>query len=340
MGNASSKSAVTTNVKQVIDNQVDLKLIKETVNKNIMNSITENASSCSAQVMANQAIKRQFKGISGGKIKIGNTEQEQKVSLQLSCIDVTKIENNMANDIANAFANQLESKFDMDAMTKLESNAKTQAENGVLSLGTAKSDADVKTNYDINISNKISKTMKDIIKNETQKNFHTKTLKERLATLQANQAIEGGLENAKNIDYEEGNTKQTQTVDLVMQAIAEDQTINKTIEKISNQLNNIDVSGVTTKLTSDISASATSEAKQKGVDSIFDSLFNMLGNMFKGWMGMLIIGLIVVCVIVVVFFLTGGQETLQQGISVAATKMGGGELVYAFKSLNMNELLI
>jgi hypothetical protein len=355
MGGSESKSSVTTNVKQVIDNQTDIKMIKETVNKNIMNTMTEQASSCTAAAIAKQTQKTKVGNIKGLKRgKIGGGDQEQKVKVKLSCVDVSKIENNMANDVANAFASQLETKFDTSAMAKLEGNAKTQAEGGFLPLGSTKTDSNVSTNYDLNVSNKISKTMHDMITNETQRNFHTKTLKERLATLQAEQAMEtevGNIEDSE--DLEIGGGKQKQDAELIMEAIAEDQTINKTIDKIANQLNSIDVTGVTTKAATEVTASATSEAKQKGFDSIVDSITGMIGGIFKGWFGMMMIGLIVVCVIGVVFFMTGGQETLQQGMTLAADKMGGGSnptgikmnksdknLVYAFKSLRMNELLI
>lgn len=347
MGGAQSKSTVTTNVKQVIDNQVDLKMIKETVNKNIMNTLTEQASSCTASTLAKQQQTTKvgnIKGLKGGKI--GGGEQEQTVKVKLSCVDVSKVENNMANDVANAFANQLETKFDTDAMAKLETNAKSQAQGGMLPLGSTSTDANVTTNYQLNISNKISKTMKDMITNETQRNFSTKTLKERLATLQAEQVMKtevGDIEDSENLQI--GGGKQKQDADLIMEAIAQDETINKTINKIANQLNNIDTTGITTKASTEVTASATSEATQKGVDSIVDSITSMISGIFKGWFGILIIGLIVICVIAIVFFMTGGQETLQQGMTLAADKMGGGSYKYiglgeAFRSLNMNELLI
>jgi hypothetical protein len=351
MGGAESKSAVTTNVSQVIDNQVDLKMIKETTNKNIMNTMTVNSASCSAAAAAKQTMKTKVGNISGlKKGKIGGGDQEQKVSLQLSCIDTSKIENNIANDIANAFASQLETKFDNNAMAKLEANAKTQAEGGMLPLGSTSTDSNVTTNYNLNVSNKISKTMKDMITNETQKNFSVKTLKERLAQLQAEQVLETEVGNITDSeDLEIGGGKQKQTADLIMKAISEDQTINKTIDKITNQLNSISVDGVTSKAISDVSATATSEAKQKGFDSIVDSITGMIGGIFKGWMGLMMVGLVVIAIIVGIFFFTGGQETLQQGMTLAASKMGGGakvlskndmEIVSAFKSLKLNEIFV
>ncbi len=352
MGGAESKSSVTNNVNQVINNEVDLKMIKETVNKNIMNTITEQASSCTAQAIARQQIKTKVGDIVGSKgVKVGGGEQEQKVKVKLSCVDVSKVENQMANDIANAFATQLETKFDNDAMAKLEGNAKTQAEGGFLPLGSTSSDSNVTNNYNLNVSNKISKTMKDMITNETQRNFHTKTLKERLATLQAEQVMETEVGNIKNSeDVQVGGGKQKQDAELIMEAISQDQTINKTIDKIANQLNSIDVTGVTTKAATEVSATATSEAKQKGAESIIDSIFGGIAGIFGQFKWIIIAVVIGIIIIGTVFFLTGGQETLQKGIETAGEKMGGGsylnmskkdrDLINAFKSLRMEQLII
>lgn len=325
MGGASSKSTVTNTVNQVIDNKVDLTAIKETINKNIMNTITENASSCSASVLQSQEQTTTVGSIKGTKgSKIGGGTQDQRAKLSLSCVDVTKVENNMANDIANAFSTQLETKFDTSAMAKLEANAKTQAESGFLPLGSTSSDSNVSNIYNLNISNKISKTMKDMITNEIQRNFHSKTLKERLSSMQQQQkakTIIGSIEDSENLDI--GNVTQTQDADLVMKAVAEDITINKTIDKITNQLNSISVNGVTSKASGDLSGTATSEAKQKGLDSIVDSIMGFLSGLFKGYFVVIIIVVVVICIIAVVFFMTGGQETLQQGISAAQGMKGG-----------------
>lgn len=344
MGGASSKSTVTNTVNQVIDNKIDLTTIKETVNKNIINTLTENASSCSANLIASQEQSTtigSMKGVKGGKI--GGGSQVQKTKISLSCVDVTKTENNIANDIANAFATQLETKFDTDAMAKLEANAKTQAEGGFLPLGSTSSDSNVSNTYNLNISNKISKTMKDMITNEVQRNFSTKNLKERLSTLQQQQKTKlviGSIEDSENLDL--GNAMQNQDADLLMTAISEDATINKTIDKVVNQLNSIDVTGVKSKAAGDLKGYAASEAKQKGFDAIVDSIMGFFSGLFKGYFAVIIAIVIVVCIIGVVFFMTGGQETLQQGLDKIGgrlDKIGGGKyspLIRVFENIKKN----
>lgn len=358
MGGSESKSTVKNEVNTVIDNEVDIKMIKETVNKNIMNTIKEQASSCSAAVQAKQKQKRKVGNVKGGSVTFGKSRQEQKVSLSLSCVDVTKSENNMANDIAQAFESQLETKFDTQAMAKLEGNAKAQATTGALALGSTSTDSNVENIHNLNISNKISKTMKDMVTNEIQRNFHTKTLKERISNLQAEQAIEeevGDVEDAE-VTFEGG--EQVQDVTLVMEAIAEDTSINNTIDKIATQLNSIDTTGVTTSAKTEATATAESISESKGVDSVVDSVFSgvagvisSIGGIFGQFTWIIIAVVIGIVAILGVFFMTGGQETLQAGIAKAgggySQKGGGGfinsktdqDLIKAFKSLSMNVLL-
>lgn len=339
MGGAQSKSNITNTVNQVIDNKIDLTAIKETTYKNIINTMTENSSSCAANAKSSQDQSTTIGSISNLKgARIGGGTQKQSSKLSLSCVDVTTIQNNMANDIANAFSTQLESKFDTEAMAKLEGNAKAQAQNGVASFGLTNSEANVNNTYNLNISNNISKTMKDIINNEVQRNFNVKTLKDRLATLQQEQKsrlVIGSITDSENLDL--GNAMQIQESELVMSAVSKDETINSTIDKIANQLNSIDVSGVTSKASGDLSGKAESEAKQTGMEAIAATLANFFGTFFKGYFGMIIAVVVVIMIIIVVFFMTGGQDTLQQGLS----KIGGGKknieyahLVNVFKKLN------
>lgn len=331
MGSSSSKSTVTNTVSQVIDNKVDLTAIKETTYKNIINTMTENSSSCSASSKSLQEQSTVIGSISGvNNVKIGGGTQQQTSKLSLSCVDVTVIQNSIANDISSAFTNQLETKFDTDAMAKLEANAKSQSQNGVASFGTSSSSSNTNNIYNLNISNNISQTMKDIINNEIQQNFSVKTLKDRLATLQQEQKsklVIGSIVNSENLDL--GNATQTQDGELIMTAVSKDETINSTIDKIANQLNTISTTGVTTKATSEVKGTAESESKQKGVDSIVDSITGMLSSLFSSWVYIVIAVVVLIAIIGVVFFMTGGQETLQKGLD----KIQGGEKNIKYASL-------
>jgi hypothetical protein len=182
--NCTKKESFVSNNKKIID-EIGGRQIKEDVTNNIMNKMTEQASSCSAQMAAKQKMKTKVGDIMGLKVlKIGGGQQEQQVSLQLSCIDVSsKLENNMANIIANIVSQYLVKKFDDTSMLKLENNLKNQMSIGKFPLGSTTVDTNVTQNYNFNISVKMPFTIKNIIVNEINKNFSTKTLKERVANL-------------------------------------------------------------------------------------------------------------------------------------------------------------
>lgn len=331
IGESKSTSNITNTVNQKIINEVDLKTIKESVNKNIMNTITENSSSCSAAISQDQEQVNVIGGIKGGNVNIAEISQSQRAKLSLSCVDVSKIENNLANDVANAFSTQLESKFDTDAMAKLDANAKTQASTGAFALGSSSSDSNVSNTYNLNVSNKISKTMKDMISNEIQRNFNTKTLKARLANMQQKQKQTNLITQLDGANLDIGKIGQDQDADLVMKAVSEDSTITNTIDKVMSQLNSISTEGVTTKASGDASAKTDTSAQAKGVDSLLDSFFSGLSSL-KYVFIMLIIGAVVA---IGIFFFTGGQETLQKGIDKAAggriSNFECNELINVFK---------
>ena len=353
MGGSHSTASSTSTVKQVINNTSDITAIKESVNKNIMNTITNNSSTCSAAAQANQKMKTvvgNISGVHGGQF--GGGTQTQQVSLNLSCVDVVKDQNDMANNVANAFTNQLSTKFDNAAMNKLQNNASAQASAGTLAIGGGSgSNTSTNQNLDLNVSNNVNQTMKDIITNETQRNFNTNTLATKIASLQAAQAMDTEVGNVSDSsDIQVGGGSQTQAASLVMSAVSEDSTINKTVDAITNALNNISTTGVTTEATSDLSSSATSESHTAGLNdlasSIFGGIFGGIAGVFGSMQNFLIIAVIGVVIVLAIFFFTGGQETLQQGIKAAADAKGGNlsynksdiELVKAFKSIDMKYL--
>lgn len=299
-GSSKSVSSDVTNVKQVIDNSTDLKVIKDNINKNIINTITKNSTTCSASTQAKQKKKLVINSISGvNNLNIDEGSQTQKVTLNLACVNVIKDENDMANDVANAFADHLATKFDTGAMAKLEANAKSKSKSGFLSLGSSNSDSNVTQNYKLNITNKINQTMKDIITNETQRNFNTKNLAVSISNLQASQAMDqeyGSISNSSNINLKMGN--QNQITDLLMKAISNDSTINNTIDKITNKLNDISTTGVTTKSSLQTKSSTSASSKTSGVDSIFSSL----ESLFMGNMMLFILGPIILIIIIVALY--------------------------------------
>jgi hypothetical protein len=351
MGATESKSTITNTVNQNIINNTDLQMIKENITKNNIEAITKSSASCSAQIQAQQ-LQEVTLGNVGGDLNFTGGAQDQTVILNLSCVQLSKVQNDMAQNIANAFGSQIETKFDTEAMAKLEANAKSDSTRGALAVGSSSSESNVNNTYNLNVKNNISQTMKDIIVNETNKTFNTEKMQKALSTINSKQEqiIKAG-DVGKNANIEMGEQKQK--VELFMKAVQEDETINSSIDKIANQLNSISSAGVTTKASGDIKATATSEATAKGVDSVIDSFFSGIANIFGQFKWIIIAAVIGIVLIGVVFFLTGGQETLQKGIETAGEKMGGGSrigvneinknninLVHAFKSLKMSELLI
>jgi hypothetical protein len=323
MGGSESKVSQKQEVEQNMVNNTDIKMIKKNVNKSMMNVITKKSASCSAQ-MVNKQKQELDLGDVGGDLVVGGGDQTIKATLQLKCVQLGKIQNDLARTIANNYSEQLNSKFDTSAMAKLGAEANAKAKSGFLPLGKSSSDVNIENKYKLNVTNNINKTMKNIIVNETNKTFNTDSMQKALSIAQNSQEqVIKATKVGGDAKVHFGN--QEMAVKQFMDAVQRDEATNKTIDNITNQLNSISTTGVSTKAATTVTAKGTATSEAKGFDSIVDSITGMIGGIFKGWTSMIIIGLIVVAVIVGIFFMTGGQETLQQGIEAASGgSMNGG----------------
>jgi hypothetical protein len=302
-----TKSTQETTVNQEILNKTDIKMIKENITKNMMNVMTKKAAVCSARQQAEQSQDVEF-GDVGGDFNVNMGDQKQKVKLQLTCIQMNEVKNDLAQTITTDIAERLDTKFDTAAMAKLEADASAKATSGVLPTGKAEADVNVKNNYNLSVKNDISKTMKNVIVNETNKNFNTETLAQSLASTIAKQKQRVGAKKVGgNVNLTMGS--QDQDVETFFKAIQEDKTVNKTVDTIANKLNSISSEGVTTKAAAETKTKTSAESEQKGVDTIVDSIFG-------AYKWIMIAGVIGIVIVLAIFFFTGGQETLQKGIEV------------------------
>lgn len=334
MGGSHSTSNQTVNVKQVINNTSDLTAIKDNVNKSVINTITNNSSQCNATSQTNLSASTNIGNITGGSgIDIGGSNQTTNATLNLSCVDVVRDQNDIANNIANAFANQISTKFDNNAMAQLTANANNQSKSGFLSVTPSSANTNVNENYNIHINNNINQTMKDIIKNETDRNFTATTLAQRIAILQSTQRANTTVGNITDVtNLKVGNSNQTSTSDLLLKAISEDSSINNTIDAISNHLNNISTTGVTTALKASVTSTATTKSTSQGLNQLVSSVFKGIDSIFGSLTNFLIVAVIGVVIVIGIFFFTGGNETLQKGIDEYGKTSGNNVLQNGMKT--------
>ena len=342
MGNTQSSTTVNNTVKQSILNKSDITTIKENITNNIMNSITNKSSSCSASANNDQTKNTTIGTISGVKnLKVGSGTMDQNVTLKLSCIDITSVQNQMATDIQNAFATQLNNKFDTEAMNKIDSNAKSQAERGAITMpfSGSSSSSNSNTNYELSNTNISSQTMKDIVNNNIQKTFNTSTLSEKIGYLQQQQKASVtilSIADSENLDL--NSVSMRQDASLVLDAITNDSTINTTTDNIITELNGISTTDVKSKAASDVKSEASSSAKSVGLESIVKDLLEgttqMLGGIMSGLSGLLggpiLIILLVVGAVFLVFWLNGGSETTQGVIQNMSPAGAGANVAKSF----------
>ena len=320
-----TKSTVKNTVNQGILNELDVKMIKQNITKNMMNVITKNAKSCSAAVNAAQV--QSVENVDNSNCPINFAAQSQTVKVDLSCVQTSKIKNDLAQSIVTEIQDHIANSFDTQAMADFNAKAKAQSSSELLSGGSSSAEANVENTYNLSVTNKISNTMENIIINETNKNFKTDNIQAAILAVAAIQ--EQKVKNAKGcgINFAE----QQQQIDSVMKAIQEDETINSSINNIANKLNSIATNKTATKIDSKMVGDVDTKAEGKGLGSLLDTLMGPMK-----WI--IIAAVIGVVIIGVIFFMTGGQETLQAGIE----QMGGSIDNYNYNSLiiKKNEGLI
>jgi hypothetical protein len=210
-----------------IFNDDDENKIKELIYSSIMDTINNQASFCS-----NKGNRR---------INIfGN--MQKKINIKLSCVDVSQIENNIANNIANSFIFYLKdtAKYTSENIKKIEQSIIEQKNNIDQFLSKNKNN-EITMDYTFNIQEKNEfPELLEIVTNEIKKNLHIITLKKNIEKLQEEQTA--------NIESSEiqNNNNNNNDYNLIKEIISKDQTINDTINKIFNIFKNIQINDIST----------------------------------------------------------------------------------------------
>jgi len=328
---AKTSTNITQTTRQEVVNDTDLKLIKNNTYKNIMNQINKDASVCAANSAQLQDIKAKI-GKIHGDWNITGTTQKQSSMLDFSCVNVQNMTDDFASDIGQEFSDNLTTNYDTTALAELGANADSAAKSGFLPLSSTTSDSNVNQNTNINISNKINKTIQTGITNEIKKNFTSEKL---------NSCVSNASQKQKQ-DYESEevmgnvnmfNLSQEQALNTVTNCVQEDVSLNKTIDKIGTVLNTISNDGVKTTTASSDTGKASSSAIAQGFNDLIDGILDAFTGPFK-W---LIIGGIIIAIGIVIFLMSpAGQKATSRAMDIAEKKMKGGDIVDIINNLYDN----
>jgi hypothetical protein len=173
MGNSKSKSS------QAITNNTVNQNYMESLNKTIMNSAVEtminNASSCSSAVNLNNSCDLSNTKISGDFTFGGNQTAQAKVNF--NCIQANKTSTDMSTSMIASMVAEMKSLNGTEAAANLNTAAETSNKSGFISMPSS-SNANSSTTVNNNVTNETISTVQNIFEQNLSNNFSVNTVNE------------------------------------------------------------------------------------------------------------------------------------------------------------------
>ncbi len=128
MGGTTSKAAVVQEIDTLAVSKNDLTIINKKLNDVQVDTIIKDAQTCSAGITQDQLQK--YKGIkSMGKLRF-DIKQKQASSLTFSCLNISKVRNDIVSNMTSSVMQNLESTTDNEILNKMGAIAASKAEQG------------------------------------------------------------------------------------------------------------------------------------------------------------------------------------------------------------------
>lgn len=286
MGSSSSKSKIVEQNNTLVMTENDVNSVNQQLNNFVANAVVNAASSCSASV--NQSSKISIRNLEAkGDINL-NTSTVQTSVVDFSCINVTQVRNDIANQLITQMMSSIENNNSADVLAKMNATAASKTTQGAgsailnpFSKTSNKSDVEQINNYQQYTKNNTN--IENIIKNSVEVGFTSNTLNSCISSV------------SQQADYQAENLKAGGNITLVNSVQQGTQLMAKCVNSTdvgnsvtSNVLNYFGVqvkSDTETKVASESTGTATSESKSAGVNDIISSVGTAIGSIFGGIFG-------------------------------------------------------
>jgi hypothetical protein len=325
MGGSSSKSNLEVVNNTTVINQDELTMINESINNFSAEAVVNAANSCSASITQLQGIK--FKNINvAGDFNL-DVNQSQDAAMTFSCVNETKVTQDIANGLVKNMMANLEKTNNQDILAKLDATAKTKQENGSISGIANQAQSNAKITNNITSVNSTKRHLENVVKNSVGANFKTDIVSNCIANINSGQDVQ--VENVKVGGNMMAAVGQKQSATLMATCMNKTDVGNKITNTIMDALDIKVKDENTQKATSDVKASASTEQINKGlVDEIFGGLSKMLGAALLPIIAVAVC-CVVMCCIGCAFSLMGGgkasdvKDIAQMAMAMNKPPMGG-----------------
>jgi hypothetical protein len=335
MGGSSSSSTTNDKYSTTYINSTDTKLLNESVNNFVAETVVKQAQSCGGSISNNQTISVSGAKSDGG-FNFDGADQNQSSNLNFSCVQVSTFKNDIANGVLTKYLDAINGSFNTTALDKMSAAATAASKNGFGSVsGASKSDTTTNTDYSFTSNNTTNTDISNVVENAIQNNLSMESISNCISDVKNSQTIAlSNLDFKKDITI--GKLTQTQAATLVSKCLQESGSANAITNAIATDLGVTQTtSNVQTKSTT-IDSKGSSIAENQGVGSAiaeglagFSGLFSgIFSSMFGGLSTpvMFSVGGSVICIVccllvcVACYFLTPADkrgELLDKGIDGA-----------------------
>ncbi|VBB18531.1 hypothetical protein YASMINEVIRUS_994 [Yasminevirus sp. GU-2018] len=235
MGGSSSKSTTNNTTNQTFINKTTVDILNKNTNEAVANALIKNGATCSVVNEINQNMD--FHGCKvGGDINVDGLKQTAVITVDFSCINAFKAEQEMAQSLLSELVTDLQAKMDAkslnDMNTKAENTAKTS---GILS-GSSSTDTNVNNTYNLKVVNDTNQHIQNVIANSVQSNFEVESIQECINKAAVNQKMDfsnceaGGSLNVKNLE-------QNASISSVVKCVNNSGTVQKIMNDAGNVMN-------------------------------------------------------------------------------------------------------
>ena len=263
MGSSSSKSSVsnTNNQTYITDNTVNL--LNKTTNEAIANALIKSNASCTTMQSIDQLISFHNCKV-GGNLTISNVKQDAMITVDFSCVNVFKAEQEMAQSLLAELVTQLQNEMDTKSLNDMNTKAETVATTAGLFSGKSNTSSTVNNNYNLKVVNNTETAIQNVIANSVQANFQVESIQKCLTetaikqTQDYSNCVVAGNLTASEITQNAG-------ISAVVKCVNQSGTVQNVMNRAANDMNVVVKNDTTTTSTSTMANAITTTAQSIGL---------------------------------------------------------------------------
>lgn len=234
MGSSSSKSTVKNTNDQTYITENTVNILNKTTNEAVANALIKSNASCTTTNTIDQLIS--FHGCEiGGDLNVSNVKQNAMITVDFSCVNVFKAEQEMAQALLSELVNQLQSEMDAKSLNDMNTKAETAAvASGILS-GNSSSSSNVNNTYNLKVVNKNNTAIQNVVANSVQANFEVESIQKCISESAIKQTQDYSNCKVKgNVNVSE--LEQTAGVNSVVKCVNQSGTVQSVMNQAANDM--------------------------------------------------------------------------------------------------------